>query len=122
MLACEADLESQGHEFQLTSPNLRALIPSANFAPMSRVKGVSLSADIAYAASVPKGTNYAASVPKDTNKVPSREAEIEALCNSNSIRRKAKNKAPLCAKAKSPRLRSQSLLALNLRLGAELQV
>ena len=90
---------------------------------MSGVKGVSLSADsIAYAASVPKGINYVALVPKGTNKVPNREAENEALCSANYLCRKAKNKAPLCAKAKSPRLRSQSLLALNSRLGAELQV
>ena len=36
----EADLESQEHEFALSSPNPRALIPSANFAPMTGVKGV----------------------------------------------------------------------------------
>ena len=62
---------------------------------------MSLSADcVAYAALVPKDTNYAASVPKGTNKVPSREAGTEALCSANSLRRNAKNKAPLRAKGK----------------------
>jgi len=56
---------------------------------MSGVKGVSLSVDsVAYAASVPKGTNYAASVPKGTNKVPGREAGTEALCQLPSLQGK----------------------------------
>jgi len=95
----KAELEPQGRELLLASPNLRALISSANSAPMSRVKGVSLSIDsVAYAASVPKGTNYAAPIPKGTNKVPNREAGTEALCSANYLRRKAKNKASLRAK------------------------
>jgi len=66
---------------------------------MSRVKGVSLSADsVAYAASIPKGKNYTASVPKGTNKVPNREARTKALCSANYLRHKVKSKAPLRAK------------------------
>jgi len=92
-------LERQGREFPLASPNLRALIYSANSAPMSGVKGISLSTDsVAYAALVPKGTNYAALVPKGTNKVSSREAGTEALCSADYFHRKEKNKTPLCAK------------------------
>ena len=75
------------------------MISSANFAPMSGVKAVFLRADsVAYAASIPKGTNYVAPVPKGTSKVPNHEAGTEALCSSNCLRRKAKNKAPFRAK------------------------
>jgi len=34
----EADFEPQGHGLLLSSPNPRALVPSANFAPMGGVK------------------------------------------------------------------------------------
>ena len=85
----EADLEPQGHELLLSSPNPRALVPSANFAPMSGVKKASLCIDsIANAALVPKGTN----------KVLSREAGTEALCSAKYLRSKARSRSPLHVK------------------------
>ena len=61
---------------------------------MSKVKGVSLSADsVAYTSSVSKGTNYATPVPKGTNKVSSREAGAKAFCSANCLRRSAKIEA-----------------------------
>jgi len=86
----EADFEPQGHELLLFSPNLRALIPSANFAPMGEVKGVSLNTD---------SSANTAPVPKGTITVLSREAGTEALCSTRYLRNKAKNKAPRRAKS-----------------------
>ena len=83
-------MEPQGHDFLLASPNLRMLVSSAKSAPLSEVKGVSLSAD---------GIAYAASTLKGTNKIPSREAESKALCSANYLHRNAKNKAPIHAKS-----------------------
>jgi len=81
-------LEPQGREFLLASPKSRALVSNANSALLSRVKGVSLRAD---------NVAYATSTPKDANKVPNREAGTKALSSANSLRRNAKNKAPLRA-------------------------
>ena len=79
-------------EVLLALPNQRALIPSANFAPLSEVKGVPPSADsIAYPASAPKGTN----------KVPSHKVRTKVLCSANHLRRNAKIKAPLYAKSEA---------------------
>jgi len=83
----EANLESQGHEFTLTSLNPRALIPNANSSPMSRIKGVSLSVDsIANAAPVSKGTI----------KVLSREAGTGALYSTKYLCSKAKQSTTGC--------------------------
>jgi len=87
----EAELDPQGREFLLASPNPRALVSSANFAPLSGVKGVSLSAN---------NVAYATSAPKSDNKVPSREAGTKALSSANYLRCNAKNKAPFCAENK----------------------
>ena len=85
----EADLESQGREFPLTSHNPRALIPNANSVLMGGVKGMSLSTD-SFANTTP--------VPEGTIKVLSREARTGALCSAKYLRSKAKCKAPLRAK------------------------
>ena len=79
---------------------------------MSEVRGVPSCADsVAYAASVPKGTN----------KVPSRKARIKALCSANHLRRNAKIKAPLFAKSKATTasLPALSSAKLALRGGAK---
>ena len=82
-------MDPHGRELSLASPNQRALISSANSAPMSGVKGVSLNTD---------SVTYAASVSKGTNKVLSHEAGTEALCSANYLCRKERNKSPLRAK------------------------
>jgi len=85
----EAELDPQERGLPLASPNLIALIFSANSAPMIGVKGVSPSAD---------SVAYTALISKVTNKVPSREAGTEALRSANYLCQKAKYKAPLRAK------------------------
>ena len=84
----EAKLGPQGRELLLASPNPRTLPSSAKSTSQSRVKGVSLRAD---------SVTYAALAPKSANKVPNREAGTKALSSANSLRRNAKNKAPLRA-------------------------
>ena len=113
----EAKLEPQRCEFLLASPNPKMLVSNAKFAPRSKVKGASLSADsVAYAASAPKGAN----------KVPSREVGTKTLSSANYLRHNAKNKALMLhhpmLKAKLPRLCFQTLLALSSRLATDLQV
>jgi len=108
-----ADLEWQGHEFPLTSPNPRGLIPSAKSAPISRVKGVSLSTDsIANTTPISKGTI----------KVLSCEAGTGALCSAKYLRSKAKSKASLCAKGEVTITLLPKSSGVKLVHGAELQV
>ena len=83
-----ADDNRQNDLELLSSPNPRALVPSANFAPIGRVKGVSLNTD---------GIANTTSVSKGTNKIPSREAD--SLCSAKYLRRKAESKALFHAKS-----------------------
>jgi len=70
---------------------------------MSRVKGVSLSADsVAYAASVPKGTNYSAPVPKGTNKVLAARLELKHSAVLITFVARQRTKHHFMIKAKSP--------------------
>jgi len=100
-------------EASLASPNQRALVSSAKFAPLSGVKGVSPSAD---------SIAYAASAPKDTNKVPNCKAETKALCSVIIFAATQRSKHHCMLKAKLPRLRSQRFLPLSSHLEAELNV
>jgi len=74
-------MEARGstrHEASLASPNQRALIFSARFAPLSEVKGVSPSAD---------SVAYAASALRDASKVSSCKARTKALYSTSYLRR-----------------------------------
>ena len=92
----------------LVLPNQRTLISSADFAPLSEVKGVPPSAD---------SVVYAASTPKGTNKVPSRKARTKALCSANHLRRNAKIKVSLCAKSEATTASLPALSSAKLALG-----
>jgi len=95
-------------EASLASPNQRALVFSANFVPLSEVKGVSPSAD---------SVTYATSTPKGTNKVPIRMVRTNALCSANYLRRNAKIKAPLCGKSEATTASLPALSSAKLALG-----
>jgi len=89
----EADLEPEGHELLLSSPNPRALIPNANFAPMSGVKKASLCTD-SIATATP--------VPKVLLKLLAARLKLKhsVVLNSFATRQRAKHHCVL--KAKSP--------------------
>ena len=111
LLSREAKLEVRGSvrcETSLASLKQGAPIFSAKFAHLSEIKKVSPSADsVAYAASVPKGTN----------KVPNRKARPKALYNAGYLRRNAKIKAPLCAKCEATRASLTTLSSAKLTFG-----
>ena len=62
------------------------------FAPLRKVKGVSLSAD---------SIAYAASALRDASKVPSRKARTKSMYSASYLCRNMKIEAPLCAKSKA---------------------
>ena len=95
-------------EASLASPNQRVLVSSANFAPLSEVKGVTPSAD---------SVTYTAAAPKGTSKVPSRKAGIKALYSASYLHHNAKIKAPLCAKTKAIIASLATLSSTKLALG-----
>jgi len=80
-----ADDNRQNDLELLSSPNPRALVPSANFAPTSGVKKASLHTD---------SSANTTPVLKGTIIVLSRMAGTEALCSAKYLRSKAKSKAP----------------------------
>jgi len=96
----------------LASPNQRALISSAKFAPLSEVKGVPPSVD---------SVAYAASAFRDASKVPNCKARTKTLYNASYLCHKAKIKAPLCAKSEAivASLPALSSAKLALRSGAK---
>ena len=109
----EAELEPRRREFPLASPNQRALVSNAKSAPLSEVKGVSLSAG---------SVTYTALALKGTNKVPSHELKLKhyAMLITFAVTQRSKHHSVL--KAKLPWLHFIFLLALSSHLRAELKL
>jgi len=80
------------HEASLVSPNQKALVSSAKFAPLSEVKGVPPSVD---------SFAYAASTLRDASKVLRHKARTKVLYNASYVGCNMKIKTPLCAKSEA---------------------